>query len=174
MALGGGDVRGEGGPSLLSPVRGVYGHGDDPRMGWGWGGRGSLFGTLGCTKLGLVGVRDPKWDILAPGCEWWTGPGPWRRLRLDLAAAAAVTGGGGGSQNPNPSFFDVCGRSRDDFYGVLTVRTLRVFFALKNQWFFDMFQPWGVWNPSGGLESKIPKSKSQNPKSQNPKIQNLG
>ena len=51
----------------------------------------------------MVGVRDPERDMLAPGCEWWTGPGPWRRLRLDLAAAvaaAAVTRGGVMLENP--------------------------------------------------------------------------
>ena len=64
-------------------------------------------------------------------------------------------------QKQNPSFFDACGRSRDVVYGILIVRTLRVFFLLRRSMVFRHFPALGVWNPSGGLEPKIPNPKIQ-------------
>ena len=52
-------------------------------------------------------------------------------------------------QKPNPSFFDACGRSRDVVYGILIVRTLRVFFALKKSMVFRHFPALGGLEPLG-------------------------
>ena len=76
-------------------------------------------------------------------------------------------------QKPNPSFFDACGRSRDDFCGILTARTSRFFFALKKSIVFRHVPALGGLEPlGGGLESKIQKSKI--PKSKNPEIPKSG
>ena len=88
-------------------------------------------------------------------------------------------------QKPNPSFFDACGRSRDVVYGILIVRTLRVFFLLKKTMAFRHIPALGGLEPLGGSGTqnpKIQKSKiqkfrfrnSQNPKSKNPGSKNPG
>ena len=69
------------------------------------------------------------------------------------------------SQNPFPSFFDACGRTRDDFCGILTARTSRFFFVRKKSRVFRHFPALGGLEPLGG-------SGTQNPKIQNPKNQN--
>ena len=57
------------------------------------------------------------------------------------AQVSTVSMSAQGVQKPNPSFFDACGRSRDVVYGILIVRTLRVFSSLEKSMVCDIFQP---------------------------------
>ena len=56
---------------------------------------------------------------------------------LYLAYKISFSKKGTKSENQNPSCFDACGRSRDDFCGILTAQTSRFFFALKKSMFFQ-------------------------------------
>ena len=118
----------------------------------------------------MVGVRGPRTGYFVPGCEWWAGPGFWRRLRLGLAAAA---GGDHAGKSPKiPKSFSFVFRrmwtNSGRFLRHFDRPDLTVLFRFKKINGFSTFSSPGGSGGVGGLESKIPKSK--NSKSRNPKI----